>query len=73
MPPDDTLRMPVLELDTLLGRARDGDEPVFPLVRRRVPRLSNELLPLSRASSSGVSIVLGVTVVLGTAVLYLLR
>jgi hypothetical protein len=69
VPPEDTIRMPVLQLDSLLGRARDGDEPVFLLVRRRAPRFAPRFL-LTNAS---VSIVLLVAVVLGTALLWALR
>ena len=29
MPTEDTLRIPVIQLDSLLGRARDDEEPVF--------------------------------------------
>lgn len=59
VPPEDTLRMPAPELSSLLGRARDDEEPVFLLVRRRAPRLAD----------ATVSIVLFVVLVLGTAIL----
>lgn len=70
---EDTLRMPVLQLDALLGRRRDEEEPVFPLVRRREP--SAPPAPSFRRSwaSPSVSIVLFVALVLGTGLLYVLR
>jgi hypothetical protein len=67
--PEDTLRMPVRELDSLLGRARDDDEPVFLLVRRRVPSSTG----LRRLADASVSFLLFVALVLGTALLYSLR
>lgn len=73
MPLDDTLRMPVLQLDSLLGRARDEGEPVFPLVRRRAPELATMTVPFTKPSSSAVSIVLLVALVLGALLLWALR
>ena len=67
--PEDTLRMPVLQLDSLLGRARDEEEPVFLLVRRRAPSSP----PMIRRINPSVSILLFVALVLGTGLLYLLR
>jgi hypothetical protein len=75
--PEDTLRMPSLQLDSLLGRAREDEEPVFPLVRRRARTDAPELLsPVPKLSmlSASVSILSVVAVVLGVgALLWLLR
>ena len=73
MPLDDTLRMPVLQLDSLLGRARDDDEPVFPLVRRRALLPERMTVPMDRGASTTVSIVLLVALVLGALLLWVLR
>jgi hypothetical protein len=71
--PNDTLRMPALQLDSLLGRARDEEEPVFPLVRRRNPPLGPTLAARPSLMSSTVSIVLFVALVVGTLLLWALR
>jgi hypothetical protein len=71
--PNDTLRMPALQLDSLLGRARDEEEPVFPLVRRRDPPLLATVAPRPSLASSTVSIVLSVALVAGTLLLWALR
>lgn len=76
MPLDDTLRMPKLELDSLLGRARDDEEPVFPLVRRRAPLVEPFGIPSPPKTgilSATVSIVLLVAVVLAPVLLWVLR
>jgi hypothetical protein len=73
VPPDDTLRMPQLQLTSLLGRAREGDDPVFLLVRRRAPRLASQVFPRPALTTSSVSIVLFVALILGTVLLWALR
>jgi hypothetical protein len=69
VPPEDTLRMPAPELSSLLGRARDDEEPVFLLVRRRAPRLADGLPLRGALVDPTVSIVLFVALVLGTVLL----
>lgn len=77
VPPEDTLRMPSLQLDSLLGRTRDDEEPVFLLVRRRDPIDSLEVpeqVPKESIATSAVSIVLVVAAILALcALLWALR
>jgi hypothetical protein len=73
VPTEDTLRMPVMQLDSLLGRTRGDEEPVFLLVRRRDPVLYPLSIPKRPLVSSSVSIVLLVALVLGIALLWALR